>query len=311
MGASFLLGWMQAASGCEWSWEVYPAAVSVGLIAGALTVGGAVLAACPGQRHAAWLAALAAAVALDGFAIGPVQFGFFPQTFGLAFGSGVLVLRGLEIVHGRREQRSLPARLRAGLPLALLGAASVFCYSEFAPFLAVAWGGSYLLAPVPPRRVAGVAGAAGAGVAGGAADGPAHQCRVVRVWVALSEQAGVVVGSPIAWPPGKFLAHALGLHSAKVTGPDWWWQVQPWRVALALPAVAAFLLLVVRGARLRGAGSGRTRLGALGPSGILCGVCLLAFLLFRYFVANPWPEGHDGWRRASARAGASSSSATG
>lgn len=304
MGASFLLGWLQAASGREWSWEVYPAVVSAGLVAGALTVGASVLAACPGQRRAAWLAALAAAVSLDGFAIGPVQFGFLPQTFGLAFGGGALALRGLEIASGGGSNRAggdsttLTGRLRAGLPAALLLAASVFCYSEFAPFLALAWVGSYLLTPPWVGSLSEFRARLTQFWPSATLALLLLNAELLRAWQALRWQAGVVVGTPVPWPAWKFLAHALGLHTAKTETADWWWQVQPRRVVLALPAVAAFcgLLGGVRRAPARSAGGAtrRFRPAALVPAGLLCALCALAFLWFRYGAANPWPHGIPG-----------------
>ncbi len=296
MGASFLLGWLQAASGRPWSWEVYPAVVSVGLVAGALTVGATVIAACPGRRRVAWLAALAAAVSINGFATGPVQFGFLPQTFGLAFAGGVLALRGQEIASRPRvaalEDRTLAGRLRMGFPLALLGAASVVCYSEFSPFLALVWMGSYLLAPPWP-------GSFGELRARLTQFWPAALLtllllngELLRVWTALREQVGVIAGGPVPWPPWKFLAHALGLHTSKIETVDWWWQVQPWRVLLALPPVTAFCL-ALGGARRRGRVAAfplapRFRPRALLPAALLCALCALAFLWFRYGAANPW-----------------------
>jgi len=133
MAASFLLGWVQAAFGLDWSYYAYPAAIALPLIAGSLAVGGAVQLVVPGQRLIPILTACAMATFFNGFAYGSF-YGFFPQTFGLAFAVG-----GVTLLSGLLVQSSEKYRMGRGfintIPVSLIFAALSFCYNDLLPFI--------------------------------------------------------------------------------------------------------------------------------------------------------------------------------
>jgi hypothetical protein len=147
MGATFFLGWVQSLYGIKWSYFVYPAVVSIPLIAGALATGGAVsLIVRRASRKFAFLSACAAANLFNGFMYGAAQ-GFFPQTFGLAFSIGALTLFAATIsrdfstgrLHPSNSERNSYLRLfRIAFPVSLLFAAFIFCYNDMMPFIVAA-----------------------------------------------------------------------------------------------------------------------------------------------------------------------------
>ena len=147
MGTSFLLGWVQAMFGREWSYEVFPLVSALGVICGALGVGATVLAACPGRWLEAWLAAMATAVTANGFVFGATN-GFLPQTWGLAFVSAAVGLRGLEL--GTRAQPGSGAAWKTGVPFGVCVAAMMQFYWDLLPLAGPALASAYLL-PWPGR----------------------------------------------------------------------------------------------------------------------------------------------------------------
>ena len=296
---SLLLGWLQAAFGLNWSYEVYPTAVSLILLCGALGVGGIVRAAFPGRRREAWWVALAAGVTLNGFACGAAA-GFYPQTVGLAFSTVALALRGMEMTWRRGGNAPLEerwtAQLREELPLAACGAAVVYCYPELLPFLLPALAASYLL-PWPgsqkEARQRGITAGLTILVAlllAGTESG--------RAFHALKMQAQVVAGNPVAWTVGGFLAQSLGLRADIYEGGTWFYE-NGWSVLLVgIAPIAGFGLLLWLTDAFRPPVD-RTRNArwwlAVVPATSMVGLCALAFVYFRYFVANPWPHGVGPW----------------
>ena len=137
MGTSFLLGWVQAMFGWEWSYEVFPLVSALGVICGALGVGATVLASCPGRWVEAWLAALATAVTVNGFVFGATN-GFLPQTWGLAFVAAATGLRGLEL--GTRAKPDGGAAWKTGVPFGICIAAMMQCYWDLLPLAGPALG---------------------------------------------------------------------------------------------------------------------------------------------------------------------------
>lgn len=294
MGASFLLGWLQAVFGLGWSYEIFPLAAALGLASGALAAGGLVNAVSPRNRRGAWLVALSAAVSVDGFAFGAVL-GFLPQTFGLAFVTAALVLRG-QLMQREFQGRPAPG-WTAQLPLALACAAAIYCYSEAAPFLIAAMGLSYLL-PWPGDQAAWrqrlFAGLTLAGLVFAFVN--AEWLRIAR---ALRSQSGALVGNPVAWQWWVFPAHALGIKTGIWENGRWaWHRLQPHPHLPAFLAVTAALWLLSRDWR-----RGKTGLRAsksagfapLLPTAGLIALFAVAFIYFRYLAKDPWPAGLGDW----------------
>ena len=293
MGASFLLGWIQALVGTEWSCDVYPTVVMLGMICGALSVGATVMWVCPRRWTGAWLAALGAAVTLNGFAFGAVH-GFLPQTFGIAFGTAALSLLGA----GLADRGSLRPRFVPIVPIALCAAASVHCYSEFSPFL-LASALPAIFVPWPANAITwrqrwGFVWPTAASVV------VLVNLEWIRVAQALSVSAGVVAGKAFAWSWLRFPAHAIGLAAgeSRTSWPGIAFTPAAWEYwASAVLLTGGFVWFIHR-ARPAVARVSRPRLLPLAPMGILIGLIAIAFIWFRYFARNPWQ--HDSTGVASA-----------
>ncbi len=289
---SFLLGWLQAAFGMDWSYQIYPAVLSLAVVCGALAVGGIVRAVRPGRRQEAWWVALAAGVTLNGFASGAVG-GFYPQTLGLVFSTAAVAWRGLEIGAGLPGRGSFAAHLRAALPLAALLAAVFYSYPELCVFLAPAIAASYVFpwpgdrGQVRQRLLSLTALATSAGVLAIFEAGRAF--RAVRM------QAKVVAGHPVAWTSGGFFAHALGGKSGPYDGANWFfepgWTALLWGAA----PVVCFAVLLARAERRGRPARQPWHWPSLVPAATMAAVCAVALCYFRWFVANPWPHNVGPW----------------
>lgn len=295
MGTSFLLGWVQAMFGREWSYEVFPLVSALGVICGALGIGATVLAACPGRWLEAWLAAMATAVTANGFVFGATN-GFLPQTWGLAFVAAAVGLRGLE--PGTRAQAGSGAAWKTGVPFGICVAAMVQCYWDLLPLAGPALASAYLI-PWPGHSA------------------PAWRVVWARVWPpaltclllanvewlhavpGLVGNVSAVVANPVAWHIWDFPAHALGLKSSVWENGQWITQdpgkfVLIWGCAAVLGWLALLAASLSR-RRLRRwlqtpGESPKWRVGPLVPVIVWLGLTALLIIHFRYFVASPWRE---------------------
>ena len=293
MGASFLLGWVQAAGGFEMPYEAFPAAAALGVMCGALGVGATILASSPGRWLEAWLTALAVAVTLNGFPFGATH-GFLPQTWGLAFAAAAFGLRGLELAtHAERSGRALWG---AGVPLGLCAAASMHCYWDLLPLEGPALACTYLL-PWP-------GGSAHAWKqAWRQASVPLFTCVLlvnlewVRAVRGIFYNLHALSANPVAWPVWAFPAHALGL-KASVWEHGRWITNDPSIPMLLGGCVAVVLWLGV----LLGSQKPERRRHWLQPPGRLArwhwqplvpalawtGLSVALFVYFREVVLSPW-----------------------
>ncbi len=283
MGASFLLGWMQATTGLEWSCDVYPAVVMLGLIGGALSIGATVLWVSPRRWIGAWLAALGAAVTLNGFAFGAVH-GFLSQTFGIGFGTAALSLWGAALA----DCRSLRPRFRHLMPGALCAAASIHCYSEFSPFLVT----GLLLAILIPWPSDAVARRRRWRLTWPAATALLVLVNLewFRLAKSLPESAGIVAGKPFAWMWLRFPAHAIGLAAGESRAPWPGVALTPsawgyWAFAVLLTGGFIWLMHRTRPTPVR---LPVLRHLPLAPLWILLALAAIAFACFRYVASNPW-----------------------
>ena len=296
MGSSFLLAWAQAMFNLAWSVDAYPAVSAFGVICGALGVGATVLAACPGRWPEAWLAALAAACTVNGFAFGAAS-GFLPQTWGLAFASAAFGLRGIEMsAHAERSRRGA---WRTGLPLGLCAAASMHCYWDLLPLEGPALACTYLW-PWPGRDSHQWRSA------WRQAWSPALTCLLlvnaewIRAVKGILNNLTMVVANPVNWQVWEFPLHALGLKSSVWDGSRWiaaaplslWLGCLPLVVWLAVMAGSQFparwrhwLRNPARLARWHG--------GAVTPAAVWVLLTTGLFIRFRYFVRSPWHDHPD------------------
>ena len=300
MGASFLLGWAQAMFGAQWSLDLYPAVSAFGVICGALGVGAAILAACPGRWVEAWLVALAVAVTVNGFPFG-AAYGFLPQTWGLAFASVAFGLRGLEM--STNAAPAGRAAWRTGLPLGICVAASMHCYWDLLPLEGPALAATYLW-PWPGRNARRWRALVAACWV------PALTCLLlvnlewIRAVKGILTNISAVVANPVDWSVPDFPAHALGLKSS-IWEDSRWINADAYHHLLWLGCIPIVIwLLVMAGSqvpsRWRHWLRPPTRLArwhgrAVIPAAVWVLLTALLFVRFRYFVRSPWHDHPDGW----------------
>lgn len=243
MGASFVLAWAQSAFGLEWSYYAYPAVVSLPLIAGSLTVGGAVTMIIRGQRHVAMLAACATATMLNGFAFGAL-YGFLPQTFGLAFAAGGVTLFGGLLTESLRDF-DLRKIIFGSIPVSITFAALTFSYNDLLPFIAVAIVGCLLFLLLWQRKIdkkKNILLPVAIVLAETIALINLEFVRIIRNFIhtLIGVGSGVhAIGWPVLWKPYEFLAHAFGFRSPI---GDFWNFYYQWISLPVFIVVLVFLL---------------------------------------------------------------------
>jgi hypothetical protein len=278
MGASFMLGFVQAMMGADWSYRVYPAVVSIPVVACGLAIAGTAYAVCR-KISLSLLCGAAIGLTLNGVSYGASN-GFLPQTWGLAFVAGGLVLAGQIPRHCVR----CPTKKALGywIPVAVLLSAAILCYSEVTPFIVGTMGIFLLVVAILLRR---------------------YFARVVltAVWLsvlcvalvnlewfriarAIRSQASSIVGMAVNWPWWHFLSVAMGL----CTGTH---DVKMYLLGKSLLEVscvvgAGFILAGLWWSR-----RSRGRLLELMPHLAFLSLAAVAFAYFRYAAPSPWPIG--------------------
>ena len=293
MGSAFLLGWVQAMLGREWSYEMFPLVSALGAICGALGIGATLLSVCPGRWLEAWLAALAAAVTANGFAFGAAE-GFLPQTWGLAFAATAFGLRGLEL--GTRVEKSGGARWRTAVPTSIGVAASMHCYWDLLPLVGPALGMTYLFPRPGWRKIWARAWV------------PALSCLLLvnlewlRAIPGILGNIKAVVANPVPWQVWDFPAHALGLKSSVWESSRWvWHDASPFQLLGGYLSVMAWLAIMTFSLRSRWLHRWtlsrrwvqRWRIAPLVPAMVWVAISGMLFMYFRYFVASPWRMRND------------------
>jgi hypothetical protein len=283
MGASFMLAWAQAAFGLEWSYYAYPAVVSLPLVAGALAVGGGVKLIIRRQRSIAMLSACATAIMLNGFAFGAL-YGFFPQTFGLAFAAGGITLLGGLLTENLR-QFDLKKTILHSIPVALLFAALTFSYNDILPFIVIAIIGclfSLLLFLRGLDRKKIVLITALVLVAETAVLVNLEFVRIIRnLLSAIGVTTGAhAIGWPVLWSPHEFLAHAFGFRST--IGDIWIFYYPSISLPIFITVLALLLYFLYQFLKKRS-----SVYLYLNMAAVL--VFIAGFLYFRYFIAAPSP----------------------
>ena len=279
MGASFLFGWVQGAFGVDWSYLVYPAVMLLPMVAGALALAGTAFFVVHRGRLVCLLGGAALITTFNRFSFGAFN-GFLPQTYGVVLGFGSLGLIGMYMA---RLQRGETIRPRGLLPGALLLAATLFCYPEFAPFLAIAAAvcvaGEALL--VCRARASAILQFALLLCLFTIALVNLELSRIVQ---SVSIEAKAVVGGPVLWTPVQFLAHASGLLSGA-------WEDGVWVFFSSVLTQVLLLLFLGSSSALLIRYRKKLRLEGLAPALGLIAACVLAFLYFRYVRISPWSQG--------------------
>ncbi len=216
MGGSFFLGFVQSLFHLEWSYYAYMATVGVVFALGSLALGGIIQQVIPVSRAVALTLSTLPAFTVNGFVFG-AQYGFFPQSFGLAFAAGLACLIPGLMAHTLNEKPSWSKQFLYLLPLSLCCSVLLITYNDMFPVLGAGiglfilligwmhWGEkSRILIAVTIFAVQVMSIVNVEGV------------RIIRNFVhtLLGAASGAVhFGWPVLWSPVQFVAHSFGMKS--------------------------------------------------------------------------------------------------
>ena len=140
MGGTFFLGYVQSLFALEWSYYAYIPTVAVGFVSGCLAIGGIIRQIVPVRRNIVLALALLPSLLMNGFVFG-AEWGFFPQTFGLAFAAGVCALFPYIVSFLTKDTKCKWSQItQYTAPVSLSTAGLLFAYNEPFPIFAVAIG---------------------------------------------------------------------------------------------------------------------------------------------------------------------------
>ena len=279
MGASFFLGFVQSLFHLEWSYYAYQATVGLVFSLGCLAMGGIIQQVVPVSKLVCLVICTLPAFSMNGFVFG-AQYGFFPQTFGLAFSAGLACLVPGLVTSSLSAKPSWFRQFWYLLPLALCCAALLITYNDMFPLVGAGIGLFLLLVCMLYWAQKGlILGSALLFTAQVFVVVNVEGIRIIKNFIdtVLSAASGSVhFGWPVLWSPIQFAAHSFGMKSpfeANIFSIDR--IVSNWGYPLVLIMITAILVKIYR-----------TRPRNLT---ILYLVCInlifwLAFLKFRYFT---------------------------
>lgn len=145
MGGSLFLGFAQFIMNEKWAYYVYVPVVGVVFASGLLTL--VTLFKKYFQETSLlliFIACLALPFSQNGFVFG-AQYGFLPQTFGLSFILGTMVLSVLIIDHFNEIQKFNSNLIKLIFFNSVFFSAFLYCYNDMAPFIIAIFGLSFLI----------------------------------------------------------------------------------------------------------------------------------------------------------------------
>jgi hypothetical protein len=250
MGASFFFGFVQSLFHLEWSYYAYGPTVGLVFALGCLAIGGVIQQVVPVSRVVCLALCTLPAFSMNGFVFG-AQYGFFPQSFGLAFSAGLACLVPGLVTYVLSSRPSWAAQFRHLVPLSLCCAALLITYNDMFPLVGAGiglflllvcsfyWGqknlilGSALIFTVQVLAVVNIEG-----------------IRIIRNFLntLLSAASGSVhFGWPVLWSPIQFVAHSFGMKSPFDANVFWVDSlVSMWLFPVVLIGVIFILLRVLR-----------------------------------------------------------------
>lgn len=281
MGGSFFLGFVQSLFHLEWSYYAYMATVGVVFALGSLALGGVIQQVIPVSRTIALTLSTLPAFTVNGFIFG-AQYGFFPQSFGLAFAAGLACLIPGLMANTLNAKPSWSKQFFYLLPLSLCCSVLLISYNDMFPVLGAGIGLFILLLgwmykgekiriliallifAVQVMTIVNVEGV-----------------RIIRNFVhtLLGAASGAVhFGWPVLWSPVQFVAHSFGMKSpfdSNVFLVDRLFST--WVFPIILLAIVVILVKILRGKPKN-----------LAVLLLLCinAIFWLAFLKFRYASAG-------------------------
>lgn len=216
MGGSFFLGFVQSLFHLEWSYYAYMATVGIVFALGCLALGGVIQQVVPVSRTVALTLSTLPAFTVNGFVFG-AQYGFFPQSFGLAFAAGLACLIPGLMAHTLSEKPGWSKQFLYLLPLSLCCSVLLITYNDMFPVVGAGIGLFLLLVgwmnwgernriliavaifAVQVMTIVNVEGV-----------------RIIRNFLhtLLGAASGAVhFGWPVLWSPVQFVAHSFGMKS--------------------------------------------------------------------------------------------------
>lgn len=139
MGGTFFLAYVQSLFGLSWSYDAYMPTVALGFICGCLAIGGMIRQIVPVKRVIVLALALLPCLLTNGFIFG-AEWGFFPQTYGLAFAAAIGALFPGILTHWIQIPQLNFRCIFFVLPLAISTAGLLLAYNESFPLFAIAMG---------------------------------------------------------------------------------------------------------------------------------------------------------------------------
>ncbi|WP_228874577.1 hypothetical protein [Paraburkholderia saeva] len=288
MGGSFLLADLQALLNLRWSDEVYPALVTTAIAACCLTIG------VPLSRHLRPLhrPIRLALLALPAFGFGGMvfgaNFGFLPQSIGLALSAGLLFVVGPLLRWTVAGHNSSVDIAKASFPCAVLFSSAIFAYTEIGPFLVVAIVGSAFILALKFRAWRNLLMFIGISVG---VSFIILNTELFRTYASLRTQTGAVVGSPVDWSLLGYVAHALGVHGGV------WGAAFQWTTPESAGSIFFYLGLFLFGLVIAILAAGistiwrTTTSGVLLPTVLVLVIFAVGILYFRYLTPSPFPKG--------------------
>jgi hypothetical protein len=286
MGGSYLLALLQSLLHLRWAYAAYPALLIAAIASCCLAIGFPLARRLRPMRRRQRLLLLALpAFGLGGLTFG-ANFGFMPQTLGMALAAAALFMAGPLlgwVACARRRPREVAI---AAIPGAVMLAGATLAYSELSPFVGCALGASALLLALRRKAWANIVlhGAVMLAIAV-----LLLNVELLRVYAALRAQMGVVVGAPVDWRLVGFVAHAFGVHGGAWDGFQWATRGGP---AGPLAGGLLLLALVLAPIAFNVRALWRAAMGAaLLPALAVLAIFGVATLYFRYGVPSPFPTG--------------------
>lgn len=216
MGASFFLGFVQSLFHLEWSYYAYLPTVGLVFALGSLAIGGVIQQVIPTSRITALILSTLPAFSMNGFVFG-AQYGFFPQTFGLAFAAGLACLIPGLIANTLNAKPAGAKQFVYLLPLTLCCSAFLITYNDMFPVVGAGVGLFLMLVcwmywNEKNRIIISVLIFAAQVMVVVNIEG----IRILRnlVHTVLGAASGAVrFGWPVHWSPIQFAAHSFGMKS--------------------------------------------------------------------------------------------------
>lgn len=281
MGGSFFLGFVQSLFALKWSYDAFLSTVSVGFVAGCLSMGGIIRQVIPIRKIVVLALATISVFSMNGFVYG-AEWGFYPQTMGLAFALGLAALYPYLTRVFINSDFSWFQIAQNMLPASICTAALLFAYNEPFPIFAGAMGLFIVIAALMYfNKIKAIAISFG--------------FYVLEVFFLINYEAirigknlyqtlaishgNASIGWPVLWTPLQFLAHSFGLKTPFAKGIHFVdYVISTWVFCVFLIVFCVMLYRFMRAHSKRN----NTLIFLLCVEFVL----ILSFLKFRYFSPN-------------------------